>query len=147
MGKLLPLRLILPTVTDLSEMIGVLQIHKEGAMRGLNMEKARNIQSEIEELQDQINKEERYLLKKRMDETKCGKVLFPTKKKMAGILRTKEKKSDSGVGDDDGATTASAKAGVSAKSGGSTKSSIEVSTIIQARNNASPQLLGERSTK
>eukprot|EP00581_Thalassiosira_minuscula_P001793 CAMPEP_0183744824 /NCGR_PEP_ID=MMETSP0737-20130205/65927_1 /TAXON_ID=385413 /ORGANISM="Thalassiosira miniscula, Strain CCMP1093" /LENGTH=1321 /DNA_ID=CAMNT_0025980477 /DNA_START=126 /DNA_END=4091 /DNA_ORIENTATION=+ len=92
--KLLPLRLILPTIADLQEMIGVLQIHKEGAMRNLNMEKARNIQSEIDELEDQINKEERYLMNKRLDaETKCAAcgVMFPTEKKMAGILKTKEK--------------------------------------------------------
>jgi len=87
--KLLPLRLILPTVTDLSEMIGVLQVHKEGAMRALNMDKARHIQSEIDELQDQINKEERYLLQKKMDETGAVKV---STEKVVGILRTKEKK-------------------------------------------------------
>jgi len=91
--KLLPLRLILPTVTDLTEMIGVLQLHKEGAIRNLDMDKANNIQSEIDELQDQINQEDRYLMKKKMGETKCGACgeMFPTEKRKSGILKLKEK--------------------------------------------------------
>jgi len=92
MRKLLPLRMILHTGTDLTEMIGALQVYKEGAIRSLDMKKARNIQSEMDELQDQINKEEQYLLVKSMGETKCvgcGKI-FPTEKKMVGILKLKE---------------------------------------------------------
>lgn len=96
--KLLPLRLILPTVADLTEMISVLQMHKEGAMRQLDMDNARSVQSEIDELQEQIEKEEKYLLTKRLiglnGETKCSEcgTLFPTEKKMNGILRTTVKK-------------------------------------------------------
>jgi len=83
--KLLPLRLILPTVTDLTEMIGVLQIHKEAALRGFNMEKVNTIASEISELQKQIEEEERYLLKKAIEQKKA-----PTPKALVGILRSKK---------------------------------------------------------
>ena len=82
--KLLPLRLILPTITDLNEMISVLLVHKEDAMRNLKIDRARDIQSEIDELQEQISKEERYLLQKRIDATKTN----PTEKMVAGILKT-----------------------------------------------------------
>lgn len=89
--KLLPLRLILPTSADLNEMISVLQMHKEGAMRDLDRDMAQSIQSEIDELQDQINLEEQYLLTKTA-ETQCAGCgeMFPTEKKMKGVLRTKE---------------------------------------------------------
>ncbi|KAL7539647.1 hypothetical protein ACHAXR_009469, partial [Thalassiosira sp. AJA248-18] len=95
--KLLPLRLILPTLTDLTEMIGVLQIHKNESIRSLDMENAHNIQLEIDELQEQIDKEEQYLLRKRMGETKCKTCgeMFPTEKKQSGILKTKEKHCES----------------------------------------------------
>ncbi|KAL7552445.1 hypothetical protein ACHAWF_015694 [Thalassiosira exigua] len=91
--KLLPLRLILPTVADLSEMISVLQIHKEDAMRALDMEQARGVQGEIDELKEQIDREERYLLKKKMGETKCTSCgeMFPSETKRSGILKLKEK--------------------------------------------------------
>merc|ERR1712194_373075 len=82
--KLLPLRLILPTITDLNEMISVLLVHKEDAMRNLKIDRARDIQSEIDELQEQISKEERYLLQKRIDAAKTN----PTEKMVAGILKT-----------------------------------------------------------
>jgi hypothetical protein len=90
--KLLPLRLILPTVSDLNEMIDVLQLHKEDAFRSLDMEKARNIQGEIAELQEQIEQEEKYILKKKLGSTKCESCgsMFPTEKKQSGILKTKE---------------------------------------------------------
>mmetsp|Transcript_24562 Transcript_24562/g.52926 ORF Transcript_24562/g.52926 Transcript_24562/m.52926 type:complete len:1345 (-) Transcript_24562:161-4195(-) len=90
--KLLPLRLILPTSADLCEMISVLQMHKEDAMRDLDMHMARSIQSEIDELQDQINMEERYLLTKTWAKTQCVGCgdKFPTEKRMKGVLRTKE---------------------------------------------------------
>jgi len=90
--KLLPLRLILPTVADLTEMVGVLQVHKENALRNLNLNKAVSIQTEIDELNAQITEEERYIMKKRMNDAKCitcGES-FPNKKKMIGILRTNE---------------------------------------------------------
>ena len=90
--KLLPLRLILPTVTDLKEMIGVLQVHKENALRNLNLNKAVGIQTEIDELQAQIEEEERYVMRKRMSGTECiscGEV-FTQEKKMVGILKTKK---------------------------------------------------------
>ena len=93
MRKLLPLRMILHTGPDLTEMIGALQMYKEGAIRSLDMKKARNIQSEMDELQDQINKEEGYLMVKSMGETKCvgcGE-MFLTEKNMVGILKSKEK--------------------------------------------------------
>lgn len=101
--KLLPLRLILPTVTDLTEMIGVLQLHKEDAIRNLDMDKANNIQSEIDELQGQIDQEERYLMKKKMGETKCGTCgeMFPTQKRKSGILKLKEKHCEKCRGGDD----------------------------------------------
>eukprot|EP00584_Thalassiosira_punctigera_P002097 CAMPEP_0172530712 /NCGR_PEP_ID=MMETSP1067-20121228/4358_1 /TAXON_ID=265564 ORGANISM="Thalassiosira punctigera, Strain Tpunct2005C2" /NCGR_SAMPLE_ID=MMETSP1067 /ASSEMBLY_ACC=CAM_ASM_000444 /LENGTH=233 /DNA_ID=CAMNT_0013314959 /DNA_START=77 /DNA_END=775 /DNA_ORIENTATION=+ len=91
--KLLPLRLILHLATDLAEMIQVLQVQKEGAMRSLDMEKARTIQSEIDELQDQMNKEKQFLLTKRMGETKClccGE-MFLTEMETVGILKMKKK--------------------------------------------------------
>ena len=65
-------------------MISVLLVHKEDAMRNLKIDRARDIQSEIDELQEQISKEERYLLQKRIDATKTN----PTEKMVAGILKT-----------------------------------------------------------
>merc|ERR1740121_2548128 len=59
--RLLPLRLILPTAEDLAEMIGVLREHEEGHERNGDAEKACIVRSEIEELQEQIEKEERHL--------------------------------------------------------------------------------------
>lgn len=83
--KLLPLRLILPTTRDLTEMIGVLQIHKEAALRGLNIAKAEGIESEINELRNQIEEEERYVLKKAINLKKV-----PTPKTLVGILKSKK---------------------------------------------------------
>ena len=63
-------------------------------MRDLDLETAQGIQLEIEELQEQIDKEERYILKKRMGETQCESCGegFPTETKQSGILKLKEKK-------------------------------------------------------
>ena len=69
--SLYPLRLILPTVADLTEMIVMLQRHREKSMRNLDMVSADSLQREIDELQYQIDEEERYLLKKRLVEVAC----------------------------------------------------------------------------
>ena len=66
----LPLRLILPVAVDLSEMIDLLHAKKENALRSLDMEGARGVQSEISELKEQLDKEERHPLEKRMEKTK-----------------------------------------------------------------------------
>ena len=73
-------------------MIDVLQVHKEDAFRSLDMEKARNIEGEIAELREQIEQEEKYILKKKLGSTKCEScgAMFPTEKKQSGILKTKE---------------------------------------------------------
>ena len=100
--KLLPLRLILPTTADLYEMIQVLQQHKEQAMRDLDMGKATSIQSEIDELTDQVEEEERYVMKKKMGQTECvgcGE-MFTSEKKMKGILKVSQKHCESCRGDD-----------------------------------------------
>lgn len=92
--KLLPLRLVLQGATDLDEMICALQERKEGAMRsGLDLESAGEIQSEIDELREQLDREERYMTVKRFGQTKCTGCgeMFLTEKKMVGILRTREK--------------------------------------------------------
>jgi len=91
--RLLPLRLILPTADDLREMIQVLQTHKEEAMRSLDMIQAANIQSEVDELQEQIDEEDRYMLKKRMGETQCESCgeMFTSEKKLKGILKVNQK--------------------------------------------------------
>jgi len=91
--RLLPLRLILPTADDLREMIQVLQTHKEEAMRSLDMIQAANIQSEIDELQEQIDEEDRYMLKKRIGETQCESCgeMFTSEKKLKGILKVNQK--------------------------------------------------------
>ena len=68
---LYPLRLILHTVGDLTEMIIMLQWHRERAMRDLNMEKAKRLQKEIDDVSLQINNEDQYLLKKKLREVKC----------------------------------------------------------------------------
>ncbi|KAL3765197.1 hypothetical protein ACHAWU_010388 [Discostella pseudostelligera] len=93
MRKLLPLRLILPTAADLHEMVTALQMHKEGAIREFDMEKARMIQSEIDELQDQLDLEKKYIRTKHEGEIKCAGCgeYFPIETKMAGILKRTEK--------------------------------------------------------
>ena len=68
---LYPMRLILHTVGDLTEMIIMLQWHRERAMRDLNMEKAKRLQKEIDDVSLQINNEDEYLLKKKLREVKC----------------------------------------------------------------------------
>ena len=100
--KLLPLRLILPTTADLYEMIQVLQQHKEQAMRDLDMGKATGIQSEIDELADQVEEEERYVMKKKIGQTECvgcGE-MFTSEKKMKGIFNVSQKHCESCRGDD-----------------------------------------------
>ena len=100
--KLLPLRLILPTTADLYEMIQVLQQHKEQALKDLDMDKATGIQSEIDELSDQVEEEERYVTKKKMGQTECigcGE-MFTSEKKMKGILKVSQKQCEKCRGDD-----------------------------------------------
>ncbi|KAL3822494.1 hypothetical protein ACHAXA_002512 [Cyclostephanos tholiformis] len=63
--KLLPLRLVLPTMADLEEMVLVLQKHKEIAMKEMNDDLIRQLTSEIEELQGQIDLERCYRAAKR----------------------------------------------------------------------------------
>ena len=63
--KLLPLRLILPTMADLVEMVQVLEMHKENAGRDLKLDELLELTSEIEEIQAQIDLERKYLAAKR----------------------------------------------------------------------------------
>lgn len=90
--KLLPLRLALPTVADLNEMIVVLKEHKEDALKVNDITKALKIQTEMDEIEKQIEEEENYLRRKSFSETNCVKcgTAFETKKKMIGILKKKE---------------------------------------------------------
>jgi DNA-directed RNA polymerase subunit RPC12/RpoP len=91
--RLLPLRLILPSIHDLQEMIGVLQIHKENSLRNTNHKKALRLQKEIDELQQQLDLEKQYVLKRKLDMASkcitCGENFTP-EVKMVGILKTKE---------------------------------------------------------
>jgi len=91
--KILPLRLLLPSTADMNELIEVLQTHKEQAMRDMDMVKANSIQSEIDELQTQVAEEERFVMKKRMGETKCKRcnAMFTSEKIMKGILKVNQK--------------------------------------------------------
>mmetsp|Transcript_7102 Transcript_7102/g.15410 ORF Transcript_7102/g.15410 Transcript_7102/m.15410 type:complete len:130 (+) Transcript_7102:247-636(+) len=70
----------------------MLQVQKERAIRSLDMEKARTIQSEI----DELDKEERLLLNKRMGETKCVECseMFVAEMEMVGILKKKKMRCD-----------------------------------------------------
>lgn len=69
--ELYPLRLILPTVADLTAMLEIVQEHRQNAMRDLNIEQANYIHREIDELQHQIEQEERYLLYKKLGSVAC----------------------------------------------------------------------------
>lgn len=96
--RLLPLRLILPSLQDLTEMIGVLQIHKENALRNSNIKKANKLQGEIDELEFQLDLEKKYILQRKLDIANssqkcisCGEPFTP-ENKMVGILKTKEYK-------------------------------------------------------
>ncbi|KAL7528738.1 hypothetical protein ACHAWF_002686 [Thalassiosira exigua] len=91
--KLLPLRLVIQTESDLTNMIEALQADKEEAMKGFDLEQARNIQSEIDAVQVQVDAEKQYLLAKRMGKTMCESCgeMFPTEKKMEGIYYVTEK--------------------------------------------------------
>ena len=91
--KILPLRLLLPSTADMNDLIEVLQTHKEQAMRDMDMVKANSIQSEIDELQTQVAEEERFVMKKRMGETKCigCNAMFTSEKIMKGILKVNQK--------------------------------------------------------
>ena len=62
-------------------------------MREFDMEKARTIQSEVDELQDQLELEKQYIRTKHMGEIKCAGCgeYFPVETKMAGILKRTEK--------------------------------------------------------
>lgn len=90
--KLLPLRLSLPTVDDLNEMIVVLKQHKEDALKVNDFTKALKIQTEMDEIEKQIAEEEKYFREKTHSQTSCVKcgTAFEAKKKMVGILKTKE---------------------------------------------------------
>ena len=93
--KLLPLRLVLPSIDDLEEMLEVLQSHKQIALKShdvRNVRKALGIQKEIDEIQNQIGEEAKYLKKKRAGQTSCTKCgdVFDTQKKIVGILKKKE---------------------------------------------------------
>ena len=66
----LPRRLILHAAADLAEMIDLLQAKKEDALRSLDLDGARDVQDEIDEVQEQLDKEERHLLTQRMAETR-----------------------------------------------------------------------------
>lgn len=96
--RLLPLRLILPSIHDLNEMIGVLQVHKENALRNTNFKKAKRLQGEIDELQSQLDLEKQYVLKRKLEMATAGSKCitcgdsFSPETKMVGILKTKEYK-------------------------------------------------------
>ena len=62
--KLLPLRLILPTAAELREMHTVLQTHKEDALKEYDVSKALKIQLEMDEIEKQVEEEDKYLGKK-----------------------------------------------------------------------------------
>lgn len=90
--KLLPLRLVLPSVADLKEMVDVLQSHKEKALKSFDVANALKIQIEIDEIETQIDEEEKYLRRKSVSQTSCAEcgANFETKKKMVGILKKNE---------------------------------------------------------
>lgn len=79
--QLYPLRLVLPTVADLATMLKKFQDHREKAMREFDIEMANSLQTEIDELQLQIEEEERYLLKKKLVQVvcvSCGEEFVPS---------------------------------------------------------------------
>lgn len=63
---LIPLRLILPSISELNELMEALNASKETALKNLNMTKAQNIELDIEEVQALLTAEERYIMNKRM---------------------------------------------------------------------------------
>ena len=99
LGTLLPMRLLLPTVTELAAMMDALQMVKEKELKEFNIEQARVIQAEIDSFREQIYLEDHYLLQKRIDEvedaetTKCKtcRVMFPPETKVVGILKLPER--------------------------------------------------------
>jgi hypothetical protein len=90
--KLLPLRLVLPSVVDLKEMVEVLQNHKQFALKAFDVKKALRIENEIDEIKRQIDEEEKYIRRKQLSQTTCEKCgdNFDTEKKMVGILKKKQ---------------------------------------------------------
>ena len=88
--ELLPLCLMLPGVADLTAMADALQVAKEQALRAVDMVRANRIQTEIEEVRAQLKKEEQYLLEKNMGGLEYAEGVFPTEKKLTGILKTVE---------------------------------------------------------
>ena len=62
--KLLPLRLVLPTATDLREMKAVLMSQAENSLKFGDLTNAFKIQTELDEIQAQIDEEEKYLRRK-----------------------------------------------------------------------------------
>ena len=79
-------------VDDLNEMIVVLKQHKEDALKVNDFTKALKIQTEMDEIEKQIAEEEKYFREKTHSQTSCVKcgTAFEAKKKMVGILKTKE---------------------------------------------------------
>ena len=69
--RLFPLRFVLPTVDDMKEMIEALQAKKTDAMRQVNLVEANKLQTEMDELQYQVDKEETYIRKREMSLTEC----------------------------------------------------------------------------
>ena len=87
--------LVIQTADGITDLVTVLQMQKEDEMRIFDMEKARSTQSEIDEVRDQIEKEERYTLIKCVGQTKREEL---NEKKIKGILKvTSNKHSDSPV--------------------------------------------------
>jgi len=89
MHKLIPLRLVLQTAADLTDLVTVLQMQKECETRNFDVEKAWYTQLEIDEIEDQIETEERYTLAKRLEQTNRAEL---TEKKIKGILKVASKK-------------------------------------------------------
>ena len=76
MRKLLPMRLVSHSATYLAEMIEGLQMQNESVLRSSLNLLAQKIQDKIDQLQDQVNKEEHFLLAKPLGETErkgCAK--------------------------------------------------------------------------
>ena len=98
MQKLLPMQLVIHLATDLAEMIEGLQMQKESGLRSSLNLLAQKIQDKIDQLQDQINKEEHFLLAKPLGETErkgCAKMSVK-EKVMVGILKQTKKYCDKG---------------------------------------------------
>jgi len=90
MRKVLPMRLVIHSVEDLSKIVEGLQMQKESVLRSsLDLNKAQKFQDEIDQLQDQIKKEEDFILAKRLGEIEREK-----EKVIVGILKQSKKQYD-----------------------------------------------------